>query len=162
MTRVLTKIEHANSKGWTTLEHTTNKYRVYECNHCDEQFKHREDSIGSRGTMIDSINTHMEEKHPEELGRDRYPNEDVFRQWADEIGVSVIEPVESGDALVAKLGGGKEVKLFEHGEIVLTQFRHLGNAQADDATVSIEGNRLVVSRNDDKQYVSPSAYPIDQ
>lgn len=160
MTQTLTRIDHATAEGWASPDHTTNKYRLYECNHCDEQFRHREDSIGSRGTMIDNINQHMEAEHPNVLGRDPYQNEEVFREWADKIGANVFDPIDDGDAVIAKISAGKEVKLFEHGEIVLTQFTHLGDAETDDATVSIEGNRLVVSHNDDKQYVSPSAFPV--
>lgn len=156
------RIEHASKTGWRTPDHTTTEFAVYECDYCDEEFTHTADSISSRDRMKNQIEDHMKEEHPDMYGRNTYPNEDIFREWGDKIGADVFDPIEDGDPVVAKIGAGKKVKLFENGEIILSQFAHLGNAQADDATVAIEGQRLVVSRNDDKQYVSLSAFPIDQ
>lgn len=134
------------------------QYDVFQCKHCEKEF--RTEAGTDRGSMYSYAGMHLEDEHPNELEREPYPNEAVFREWADANGHNVIDPHESGASLVVSYGDGRQVELYPDGEIVLKAWSHLGGANDGDE-VRLMGKRLVVDTNRGWGYVSNRAFPLD-
>lgn len=150
--------QHITSAGTVERENTfprsTITYDVYECDHCDEEFKVR--SNHDKYVLYRRVMDHLEDEHPEALERDEYRNEAAFHEWADRIDRNVEEPRVPGDPLVVRWSEMKLVQLHPDGTVTLEAYKTLGDEDA-----RVEGNRLVVASSWGREsYVSDRAFPI--
>lgn len=156
--------DHISMAGRYTTENDfpskKKRYIEWACDHCDKTFTVQEGHKESN--MLRDAQDHLQSEHSDEITRDAYPNEELFREWAERNNLELIDPLGPGDFVVASYNDGREVHLDPYGNIHLQQFRKLGGGEkGEDA--ALEGKRLVVNTSRGKTtYVSGTAFPIDR